>query len=323
MKTNKLSSSPRVTPPALHTLPSLAILLAAILATLAKAESGPQPVPTVEPVAGANASLLAVTWGDGVWVAVGRNGTILYSLDALDWTRCEPITRSHLRGMVYDRGLFVVVGDDGVILVSSDGIAWTEANSPVSQSLWGVSAGRGEFVAVGSGSTLIVSKDGRRWQRQRSCMSGELRWIFFARNHFVVLGVQTVHTSTLMGRWDLAVCPTQDGFTAMTVGPDGFVGVERNGQLQTSSCGRKWQRPGVLVPGRVFGLAWGGHQWVAVGEGGLTVAWGDGSIWLESEQVTCADLRSVHHAQGRFVAVGDDTTILVSDNAMHWAQVHP
>jgi photosystem II stability/assembly factor-like uncharacterized protein len=247
MKTHTVYSRPRATPLAPHTLPSLAILLVAILATLAKAESDPLPVPkvTAEPVPRTNVSLLAVTEGDGVWVAVGSNGT------------------------------------------------------------------------------LIKSKDGRHWTVQRSCLRGELRWIFFARNRFVVVGATTFLTSSLVDRWALAECPTLVGFGAMAVGPDGFVGVEQNGQLRTSACGRNWRNHGIVVPGRVFGLAWGGNQWVGVGEGGLTVASNDRELWSEAEHVTGADLRGVHYAQGRFVAVGYDATILVSDNGIHWAEVHP
>jgi hypothetical protein len=325
MKSNAVNSGPKRHPAPPGTLSTLALLLAAILAAPANAQFGSQPGPTATAgsVARANVSLVAVTWGEGIWVTVGKNGTILHSLNAVDWTLCEPITDNDLRGVVHDRGMFVAVGDDGVILTSPDGIIWTKRDSSVTETLWAVAAGRGEFVAVGSNSTIVVSKNAKTWTKQRSCVVDDLRHILFSGNCFLIVGTQTIHTSSLTGRWSLANWPSPGAGSTISVGPHGFVGVERNGQLRTSSCGRKWRNPGILVPGRVLGLAGGGNQWVTVGEGGLTVASNDGVVWSEMERVTCADLRSVHHAHGQFVAVGDDATILVSDDTIHWEQVHP
>jgi photosystem II stability/assembly factor-like uncharacterized protein len=267
--------------------------------------------------------LSAVTHGGGLWITVGDYGTILHSSDGRNWSRSAPITRSHLRGVVYDRGIYVAVGDEGVILTSPDGIIWTKQDSSVTETLWAIAAGRGEFVAVGSNSTIVVSKNAKAWTKQRSCVIDDLRHILFSRSCFLIVGTQTIHSSSLTGRWSLASWPSPVDFSTISVGPHGFIGVEPNGQLRTSSCGRKWRTPGIFVPSRVLGFAGGGNQWMAVGEGGLTVASNDGIIWSEGKRITCAHLRSVHHAHGRFVAVGDDATNLISDDTIHWEQVHP
>jgi photosystem II stability/assembly factor-like uncharacterized protein len=198
MNGNTVSPAPRRHPAPPGTLSMLAILIAAILASPAKAESGPLacPIAATGSIADTSDSLMAVTWGGGVWVAVGKNGTILHSPDGRNWSRSDPITRSHLRGVAYRQGIFVAVGDEGVILTSPDGIIWTKQDSSVTETLWAVAAGRGEFVAVGSNSTIVVSKNGEAWTKQRSCVVDDLRHILFLRNCFLIVGTQTIHTSS-------------------------------------------------------------------------------------------------------------------------------
>jgi hypothetical protein len=154
-----------------------------------------------------------------------------------------------------------------VILTSPDGIIWAKQDSSVTETLWGIAAGRGEFVAVGSNSTIVLSKNANAWIKQRSCVIDDLRHILFTRNRFLIVGTHTIHTSSLKGRSSLASWPSPVGFSTISVGPQGFIGVERNGQLRTSSFGRKWRNPGIFVPVRVFGLVGGGNHWVAVGLG--------------------------------------------------------
>jgi photosystem II stability/assembly factor-like uncharacterized protein len=59
-----------------------------------------------------------VTYGNGTFVAVGRNGTILTSRDGVNWTRRTSPTRDWLNSVTYGNGRFVAVGDYGTILTS-------------------------------------------------------------------------------------------------------------------------------------------------------------------------------------------------------------
>ncbi len=71
----------------------------------------------------------------GMFVSVGS--TILTSSDGISWTKRYSGTSSILRGVTYGNGLFVTVGRYGIILTSSDGISWTERTSGTSW-LYGV-----------------------------------------------------------------------------------------------------------------------------------------------------------------------------------------
>jgi hypothetical protein len=59
--------------------------------------------------------------------------------------------------VTYGDGLFVAVGDGGAILTSLNGVAWTQRTSPTSNWLWSVAYGNGTFVAVGEYSTILTS----------------------------------------------------------------------------------------------------------------------------------------------------------------------
>jgi hypothetical protein len=75
-----------------------------------------------------------VTYGNGLFVAVGDGGTILTSPDGVNWTRGPRGRATRLFGVTYGNGLFVAVGRFGTILTSPDGVTWTPRTSGTSDS---------------------------------------------------------------------------------------------------------------------------------------------------------------------------------------------
>jgi photosystem II stability/assembly factor-like uncharacterized protein len=59
--------------------------------------------------------------------------------------------------VTYGNGLFVAVGARGTILTSSDGANWTKQTSPTDDLLIAVTYGNGIFVAVGRYGTILTS----------------------------------------------------------------------------------------------------------------------------------------------------------------------
>jgi len=62
-----------------------------------------------------------------------------------------------LKGVTYGNGTFVAVGWDGTILTSREGVKWTKQFSGTENHLWGVTYGNGTFVAVGWDGTILTS----------------------------------------------------------------------------------------------------------------------------------------------------------------------
>ncbi len=65
------------------------------------------------------------------WLAVGDNGLILGSPDALAWTPHPTGLPVALRGVTSDGARHIAVGSGGTILGSGDGAGWTAVTSPI------------------------------------------------------------------------------------------------------------------------------------------------------------------------------------------------
>ena len=82
--------------------------------------------------AGAPATLNAVTYGGGLFVAVGESGAILTSTDGGGWTLRESGVNTSLKTICFGNGLFVAGGSPVWVspsqrnkIFSRDGIHWT------------------------------------------------------------------------------------------------------------------------------------------------------------------------------------------------------
>ncbi|WP_207641575.1 WD40/YVTN/BNR-like repeat-containing protein [Syntrophomonas palmitatica] len=86
-------------------------------------------------------TLRSAAYGNGKYVAVGQYGTIMTSLDGINWTLQFSGTSIYLTGVAFGAGLFVAVGMLGTILTSADGENWTRQDS-------GTDAGLTAYVMV-------------------------------------------------------------------------------------------------------------------------------------------------------------------------------
>jgi hypothetical protein len=162
--------------------------------------------------------LHGITYGNGLFVAVGRGGIVLTSPDGKTWTKRTTGT-TDLFGVTYGNGLFVVVGSAGIFLTSPDGNTWTERTfdnlilSKVedTQSLYGVTYGNGLFVAVGGSGKLpsddgiiLTSPDGTTWTERTSGPSWRIRnlnGVTYRNGLFVAAGGADILTSPDGASW--------------------------------------------------------------------------------------------------------------------------
>jgi hypothetical protein len=98
----------------------------------------------------------AVTYGDGLYVAVGER-IVLTSTDAKTWKHNDISTSNFMNGIAYGNGVFVAAGSAGRIMVSSDPSAekWSENTSATDSNFSAVAYGNNKFVIVGA-STLAT-----------------------------------------------------------------------------------------------------------------------------------------------------------------------
>ena len=133
-------------------------------------------------------TIFSVTYGNGMFVAVGNSGRIVTSTDGITWTEQTSPISAMLWLVTYGNGMFVVFSDSGNIVTSTDGITWTKQTSPVSTRLDSVTYANGMFVAVGNSGSIVTSTDGITWTKQTSPVSTDFRSVTYGNGMFVAVG---------------------------------------------------------------------------------------------------------------------------------------
>ena len=112
--------------------------------------------------------LVAVTFGNGRYLAVGDNGTILTSTNAIVWTPVSSTgTTARLNNVLFAQNKFVAVGEGGAIVVSTDGTTWNPVTSNAGTAwLRGLAYGPGNWIATGQSGTITTSLDGITWTKR-------------------------------------------------------------------------------------------------------------------------------------------------------------
>ncbi len=286
-------------------------ILFALLACLAGVLSacggggGENSHPAVDPLANWHSrnplpqgnDLSRVTYGKGIFVAVGATGTILTSPDGITWTPNTAGIASYLGGVTYGSGTFVAVGYTGTILTSSDGVTWTSRTSGIYSAFLEVTYGNGIFVAVALSEDILTSPDGITWTQQRITRT-------------------TANAVTTPIR---KTSPGNPPLRGVTYGNGIFVAVGDAGTILTSPDGITWTPRNSGTSYFLSGVTYGEGSFVAVGNIGPPSTWGtiltspDGVTWISRNSGTTAFLRGVTYGNSTYVAVGDHGTIIQSD----------
>ncbi len=148
-------------------------------------------------------NLKGCTWGDGQFVMVGEDGTIITSIDSINWKHQNAGTiESRLEGITWAYGNYIIVGSDNTILSSNDGVKWTAERSPLTGEahLYDVEYLNGQFVAIGSLGSIITSKDGKNWEKQLSGTKETLRDVTWDQGVFYAVGDNSVIISSTDGK---------------------------------------------------------------------------------------------------------------------------
>lgn len=123
----------------------------------------------------------AVVGGGAYWVAVGAAGTLMYSVDAVNWypstgtspaptqdlyavTALPALPTTYVPGWVANP-MVVAVGAAGTVITSPDGNNWTQQALPgaVTPRLNAVVSDGVQFLAVGQAGATFVSTNGTTW----------------------------------------------------------------------------------------------------------------------------------------------------------------
>ncbi len=128
-------------------------------------------------ISGTTNSLQAVRFFGNRIVFVGANGTAGYSDDGANFTASSLNTADWLVDLAVSSNLVVAVGDNAVIFASADGAKWSyQGLAPNAGQNWllSVSWGAGMFVTTGEGGYIATSPDGAHWTSRISGLTSDL-----------------------------------------------------------------------------------------------------------------------------------------------------
>ena len=222
-------------------------------------------------------------------------------------TAGSPVTESSSMGdsvllaVTYSKGQFAAVGKEGTVITSTDGKEWTKRNSGTRQTLRGIIQDEsGKFVAVGKEGTIITSTDGKKWTKRIS------------NTELDILGI--------------------------TYGKGKFVAVGHKGIILTSTNGETWEQRAEIFTGlpsgklgTLFDITYADGKFVAVGDkarksamkdkgaASMIITSTDGYTWyLQKSNASEVILFGVTHGDGKFIAVGSKSSILISADGEVW-----
>jgi autotransporter-associated beta strand protein len=259
-----------------------------------------------------------------IYVAVGGNGRLLTSPNAITWTqRSTPPGTPKLLAVAANATRIVAVGESGSLITSiNGGGAWTAGNSTVGVTLESITFGAGVFVAVGADGTVITSPDGVAWTVRSSDVTQPLKGITVnsptTGTRFVIVGsAGTILTSTTGFSWSAAsAVPTSVTFNEVEWTGSQYVAVGAGGVIVTSSDGDNWVRRSSGVLTELRGITMAGDRLIATGVGGVALQSPAGNVWTKLTTGTGVNLQDVAYDGGsnlRLAAVGSGGLIMTTE----------
>ncbi len=198
-----------------------------------------------------------VTFGAGLFVAVGDSGMILTSRDGANWVSQSSTVGSRFFCVTYGGPAKFVAFAESVcdgngfvtpVVTSQDGTNWTQRMLPPGDWFFDVVWGGDQYVAVGEG--LLSSRDGITWVPRDSGAYGWLFGVTHGREQFVAVGgsgggglPSPIVTSQDGLHWSPRAASCGAGLSGVAHGRGRFVAVGSYGTILESVAREKRKTP--------------------------------------------------------------------------------
>jgi photosystem II stability/assembly factor-like uncharacterized protein len=270
---------------------------------------------------GTTSYLQGVIYGNGTFVAVGDNGTILTSPDGVTWTIRITSTDAYLEGVTYGNGIFVAVGQE-IILTSPDGVNWTSIT--VGDTALNIHIL--DFIEhIFNSFSGVAYAFGWPYCTEHTVYAG----VTYGNSTFVTVGdfiaeyfcgnFARILTSLNGITWtERSLGSNHGGLSEVTYGNGTFVAVGQNGIILSSTDGVNWSVRDSGITSDLRGTTYGNGIFVAVGDNSIILSSTDGVNWSAKNLGICYELFGVTYGNGTFVVVGHNGIILSSTDGVNW-----
>lgn len=263
---------------------------------------------------GSSDNLRHIAYGNGSYVAVGANGTVLSSTDSINWTKHNSGSTAQILGVTFGRDMFVAIGVGGLITTSPDGITWTKRSEGVYANLASVTFGSGQYVAVGNNGTIITSSDGITWTTKASGLTVNLNGVVFTTDTFIAVGDNGMIASSFDATtWTARISGTTSNLADVAYGNGVLVVVGANANILTSLDNINWIARASIYPYSINAVSYGSGLFMAVDQAGKLQISTDGSLWHTTViPINSVSLHGVVIGDNGLVSVGDNGTVVHS-----------
>lgn len=263
-----------------------------------------------------------VIWKNGMFIAVGENGTIVSSPNSARWTPAVSGENYDLRSLCWTGNQYIIVGDYNTIISSPDGINWNKRGVyEPTITLYGIASSGNTIVAVGRNTSddspqIIYSTDGINWTRTGTTIPGaELSAITWSGSKYVAVGERYgapfIMSSPNGLDWEITYMSTsgpQGHLVDIAWSGSRFVatGVYVNAVSTDGVFWNIYPNSGTYTPG----VTWSGNRFVAVALNKIYTS-PDGITWTKSADVPYS-LKSITWSGTQYVAVGFISPVIMS-----------
>ena len=287
---------------------------------------------------GVSVKLNSIANNNNKLVAVGNSGTILYSTNGVNWLVKTSGTTRNLYSVIWcnDLSLYVACGAYGVILTSSDGDTWNIISTGLNLTLNSVafSSFFQKIYVCGNSGILYNSSDAVTWDRIDDNLYSNLNSVVFAKNKFVAVGNNLKpFTSDENGEnWSGENINANFYINKLIYNSesDVYAGVGGTDKVYFSTDLINWTS---YIAGNYLQLnaiiySSEKNLYIAVGVStysgirSVIVTSSNGGLgWIERTVSTSEGLNSITYSRNldKFVAVGNNGTILYSTNGIDWS----
>ena len=206
-------------------------------------------------------------------------GTRLFtSTNGVNWTERANITSAtngghQINNVIWAGNQFVAVGNGGTIITSPNGIDWTRRTSNTTWELYSVAWSGAKLVIVGNSELVLESSDGITWNKvTMNTQYLPYSIVIWVNDRFFVwanFGIGRLISSANGVNWSIVFAKINLNFMAYSSSLNLLVAVGNFGAIQTSVDGNVWTLRNSGVASELFGVAWSGAQFIAVGANGV------------------------------------------------------
>jgi len=288
----------------------------------------------------------AVCFGDGKFVVGGAwlpdnpngslSGSVIYfSSNGSDWfsgSLSGLDAFGEIKSAAFANGLFVAV-QAGSFFRSTNAQVWEKINNfNAGGMLRGIAGSTtGRFFAVGSEGSILQSDNSQTWITVSINPREDIQDIEYAAGHFVAVGGSpyyiggpsgsaAVFSSTNGADWNATLTNLFNQLSAVAYGNGMWIVCGDDGGIYTSGDAMNWTNNSLLPTTHdLHELVFGNGRFIAFAASrDLVYHSTNGVNWVSNQTALVSQVTCARFINGRFTAVGNNGTILFSDDGLNW-----